>query len=98
MEAFEKALEQLRTSLPSECFSTDREDLIQHGSSTWTYHNPEILPGVVVYPRSTEDVVKIAKAAYAHGIPVVPYSGGSKSCLQCNVLPVLKSRHFYQPV
>ena len=77
MADFEKAIEELRASLPEECFSTDREELVSHGSSTWTYHNPEILPGAVLYPRHTEDVVAMTKAAYKYGIPMVAVSGGS---------------------
>lgn len=32
---------------------------------------------VVVYPGSTEDVVKIMKVATKYRMPVVPYSGGT---------------------
>ena len=34
-------------------------------------------PSVVVYPTSTEDVVKIVKIAVKYRVPVVPYSGAS---------------------
>jgi len=32
---------------------------------------------VVVYPQSTEDVVKIVKVANKYKMPVIPYSGGT---------------------
>lgn len=56
MEDFNKALEKIKAILPSECISTDRDELITHGSSGWTYHDPKVLPGAVLFPRNTEDV------------------------------------------
>jgi len=32
---------------------------------------------VVVYPNSTEDVVKVVQIANKHRTPVIPYSGGT---------------------
>jgi D-lactate dehydrogenase (cytochrome) len=40
-------------------------------------HDPTGLPGAVLYPRSTEDVVKIVKLAALYSIPLVPFSGGT---------------------
>ena len=34
-------------------------------------------PSVVVWPQSTEDVVKIMKTAVKYRMPVIPYSGGT---------------------
>lgn len=34
-------------------------------------------PSVVVYPSSTEDVVKIVKVAGKYKMPVIPYSGAT---------------------
>jgi hypothetical protein len=56
MADFEKAFGQLKATLPADCISTDRDELITHGSSSWTYHDPKVLPGAVLYPRHTEDV------------------------------------------
>lgn len=40
-----------------------------------------LIPGavhtVIVYPESTEDVVKIVKIATKYRMPVIPYSGGT---------------------
>lgn len=35
------------------------------------------LHSVVVYPHSTEDVVKIVEIATKYRMPVIPYSGGT---------------------
>ncbi len=35
------------------------------------------MPDVVVYAESTEDVSEVMKLAYAHRIPVTPFSGGT---------------------
>ena len=56
MVDFEKALTGIKAILPEDCISQDRQDLIYHGSSSWTYHSPKVLPGAVLYPRKTEDV------------------------------------------
>lgn len=56
MQDFEDALTDIKALLPNKCISQEREDLISHGSSSWTYHNPKVLPGAVLYPRHTEDV------------------------------------------
>ena len=64
MQDFETAIAELRRSLPDECFSTDREELLAHGASTWTYHDAKALPGVVIYPRHTEDVRRFCRLRY----------------------------------
>ncbi|KAF9491216.1 FAD-binding domain-containing protein [Pleurotus eryngii] len=56
--------------------STDPEELERHGFSMYDYH-PSAFHNVVVYPRSTEDVVKIVKTARKYRMPVIPYSGGT---------------------
>jgi glycolate oxidase len=35
------------------------------------------LPDIVVVPRDTDEVVKIVQVALAHGLPVVPFAGGT---------------------
>jgi len=35
------------------------------------------LPDIVVFPESTEDVVKVVKYAYENNIPIYPYGGGT---------------------
>lgn len=40
-------------------------------------HGPSSLPGGVVYPRSTEDVVRIVKIASKYAVPLIPYCAGT---------------------
>ncbi|KAJ7320844.1 FAD-linked oxidase-like protein [Mycena albidolilacea] len=56
--------------------STDPDDLKLHGLSTNTYHTG-VDHSVVVYPESTEDVVKIVKIANQYKMPITPYSGAT---------------------
>lgn len=70
-------MESIETWLPSENIARDRETLVGHGLSEWSYHNDVAMHGAVLYPRSTEDVVKIVKLASLHAIPLVPFSGGT---------------------
>ncbi|TFK19088.1 hypothetical protein FA15DRAFT_674754 [Coprinopsis marcescibilis] len=75
-EDFAKAIEDLRQLLPSEDVSTNPDDLLVHGFSP-NDHHPACSPSVVVYPRSTKDVVKIVKIASKYRMPVIPYSGAT---------------------
>ncbi|GJN91095.1 hypothetical protein Rhopal_004112-T1 [Rhodotorula paludigena] len=74
---FEKALAEIREWLPEDELDTDRETLVAHGYNSWAAHGPTGLPGAVLYPRSTEDVVKIVKTAAKHSIPLIPYCAGT---------------------
>ncbi|KAH7910905.1 FAD-linked oxidase-like protein [Hygrophoropsis aurantiaca] len=74
---FEQAIKELQGSFDSEdVVSTDPEDLRIHGFSENDHHTgaPH---SVVVYPRSTEDVVKVVKVATKYRMPVTPFSGGT---------------------
>ncbi|KAI0315833.1 FAD-binding domain-containing protein [Amylostereum chailletii] len=75
---FVRAVHDLRAAFASSphSVSTDPDDLDGHGASA-TLHNPGMPHTVVVYPRSTEDVVQIVKIANAHRMPVIPYSGAT---------------------
>ncbi|MDQ0191393.1 FAD-binding protein [Alicyclobacillus cycloheptanicus] len=64
--------------------STGQSVLEQH-SHDESYHRP-VLPDVVVFPESTEDVVKVVNFAQEHQIPVVPYAVGSS--LEGHAIPV----------
>ncbi|KAJ7782378.1 hypothetical protein DFH07DRAFT_864875 [Mycena maculata] len=77
-EDFKSAIKELKETLQHSEFggiSTDQADLIIHGESPYHHHNQD--SGVVVYPRNTEDVVKIVKIANKFRMPVVPYSGAT---------------------
>ncbi|KAH8096793.1 hypothetical protein BXZ70DRAFT_1072326 [Cristinia sonorae] len=74
---FREAIEELKRSFPDEdTVTTDSDDLEVHGNSENDYH-PGSLPSVVVFPRSTEDVVKIVKISRKYRMPVIPYSGAT---------------------
>ncbi|GAA5967583.1 hypothetical protein JCM3765_002294 [Sporobolomyces pararoseus] len=76
-ESFAKAVEELRAYFPEDCIAEDKDSLIAHGWNDWAAHGPTGLPGAIVYPRSTEDVVKIVKTASANSIPLIPYCAGT---------------------
>lgn len=74
---FQKAISELQAAFPAEgVVSTDPDDLEVHGFSDNDYH-PGSCPTVVVYPSSTEDVVKIVNIARKYRMPVIPYSGAT---------------------
>ncbi|GAA6017707.1 hypothetical protein JCM11491_001177 [Sporobolomyces phaffii] len=76
-EGFDKAVQELKAYFPEDCVAEDRESLIAHGWNDWAAHGPTGLPGVIVYPSTTEDVVKIVKIASANSIPLIPYCAGT---------------------
>lgn len=57
--------------------STDPEDLKAHGYSEWSSTNIDSLPVAVAYPKTTEDVSRIAQICNTYRVPVIPFSGGS---------------------
>ncbi|KAF8452613.1 FAD-linked oxidase-like protein [Boletus edulis BED1] len=78
---FQKAIQELRHAFSDEGHepgdvSTDPDDLRIHGFSE-NDHHPGAFHTVVVYPRNTEDVVKIVKIATKCRMPVTPFSGGT---------------------
>src|SRR5512143_1525856 len=54
--------------------STEPEDLACYGFDASGLEAP---PAAVVWPRATDDVVKIMTFASAHGIPVIPRGAGT---------------------
>lgn len=74
---FVKAIAELREALGEDAVSTDDEDLHLHGYSEWSTINCDQLPVAVAYPKSTEDVSRIAKVCNKYRLPMIPYSGGS---------------------
>lgn len=60
--AIRQAFHELQSVLPPEHVTVDENVLQAHGHSSNSYHN-EGIPNIVVYPESTQDVVKIVKIA-----------------------------------
>ena len=76
-EHMERGIAELRKLLGEDGITTDDEELHRHGFSDWSTLNSDRLPVAVAYPKSTEDVSKIAKVCSRWRIPMVPFSGGS---------------------
>jgi len=55
-------------------FSTEPEDLICYGFDASGHEGK---PAIVVWPKSTEDVVRVMKYAFERGIPLVPRGAGT---------------------
>lgn len=72
-----QAISELRAKLGEDAFSTDEDDIQQHGFSEWSSVNADRLPVAIAYPQSTDDVSEIAKICHKYKMPIVPYSGGS---------------------
>ncbi|EIN11736.1 hypothetical protein PUNSTDRAFT_119000 [Punctularia strigosozonata HHB-11173 SS5] len=75
-EDFKKAIEELKSSLSQDAVSTDPDVLREHGYSENDYH-PSTPHSVVIFPSSTEDVVRVVKIANKYRMPVIPYSGAT---------------------
>ncbi|KAM5538581.1 hypothetical protein V8D89_007610 [Ganoderma adspersum] len=76
-EDFKKAIEELQQLFPGdETVTTDPIALEEHGMSVNDYHEASN-PSVVVFPTSTEDVVKLVKVAGKYKMPVIPVSGAT---------------------
>ncbi len=60
--------------LPDIEISTSPEDLICYGFDA---SGIEVSPSAVVWPKDTEDVVRVMKYAYERGVPVVPRGAGT---------------------
>ncbi|KAF8330640.1 FAD-linked oxidase-like protein [Amanita rubescens] len=75
-EDLQKAIQELKSILPEGAASTDQDDLAVHGISLNDYH-PDAFHSIIVYPQSTEDVVKIVNVATKYKIPVVPYASAT---------------------
>jgi D-lactate dehydrogenase (cytochrome) len=76
--------EDLRELLSPQQVSTSPSVLEQH-SHDESYHTP-VLPDAVVFPESTEDVVKVIRYAAQYRVPIVPFGMGS--ALEGHVVPL----------
>lgn len=64
---------------------TANETMREHHSRDESYHAP-VLPDVVVFAESTEDVVQVLRYAHEHDVPVTPFAVGSS--LEGHTIPV----------
>lgn len=56
----------------------------QHGASE--SHYPTVVPGAVVFPQTTADVVDLVRLSGAHAVPLVPFGAGT--CMEGQTTPV----------
>ncbi len=80
----EQLLMELRALLGKERVTQNDTVLEQH-SRDESYHKP-VLPDVVVFPKTTEEVSEIMKLATKYRTPVVPFGMGSS--LEGNAIPI----------
>ena len=66
---------------------SQNETVLEQHSKDESYHTP-ILPEVVVFPKTTEEVSRIMKLAQKYETPVVPFGIGSS--LEGHVIPIKK--------
>nr|WP_286886962.1 FAD-linked oxidase C-terminal domain-containing protein [Aneurinibacillus sp. UBA3580] len=66
---------ELRKMIDADRVTINPNVLEQHGKDE-SYHTPR-LPDVVVFPKTTEEVSRIAEWANAHRVPIVPFGVGS---------------------
>ncbi len=71
--------------IPDESRVSVGESVLDAHSRDLTYHRGH-LPDVVVFPRSTEEVVSVLAYANGAGVPVVPFGAGTS--LEGNAIPV----------
>ena len=77
-------LSQLAAQFPSITCLREKEDLIPYSfDGTATY---QVMPELVLFPKTTEDVAGVVKLAAAHGVPIV--TRGSGTGLSGGSLPV----------
>jgi D-lactate dehydrogenase (cytochrome) len=74
------------TILDPSQFSYDDAERDQRATDWGTDEADAVLPDVVVWPESTDDVAAILTAANEHGVPVTPYAAGTS--LEGNAVPV----------
>ncbi|ORY58844.1 uncharacterized protein BCR38DRAFT_446764 [Pseudomassariella vexata] len=72
-----KAAKEIADALGQDAVTTDIDVLEHHGHSDWSTANSLERAVAVVYPRSTEDVVAIAKICNKRNVPMVPFGAGS---------------------
>ncbi|EDO04982.1 hypothetical protein SS1G_07466 [Sclerotinia sclerotiorum 1980 UF-70] len=72
-----QAIQEIANELGDESISYDEDELLRHSYSEWSTSNSENRPVAVVYPKDTDDVVKIAKICSNYKVPMIPFGAGS---------------------
>lgn len=71
------AAHEIADALGPDSVSFDEDAIDHHGHSDWSTSNTTVRAAAIVYPRSTDDVVAIAKICSARSVPMVPFGAGS---------------------
>ncbi|CAG9989201.1 unnamed protein product, partial [Clonostachys byssicola] len=71
------AVREIEALLGEDAVSYDEDDIENHGFSDWSSINSTSRAVAVVYPRSTDDVVKATEICHKLRVPIVPYGAGS---------------------
>ncbi|MGD1209761.1 MAG: FAD-linked oxidase C-terminal domain-containing protein [Candidatus Acidiferrales bacterium] len=82
-EQMQGAISELTTLLGRRATTADA--VREHHSHGESYH-PAALPDVVCFPHSTEEVSAILKISAKHGVPVIPFGGGTSMEAQVNAI------------
>ncbi|WDK12784.1 glycolate oxidase [Colletotrichum graminicola] len=72
-----RAADEISEALGEDAVSFDEDEIELHGHSDWSTSNSSGRPVAIVYPRTTEDVSRIAKICNRHSVPMVPFGAGS---------------------
>ncbi|KAJ4396620.1 hypothetical protein N0V93_000841 [Gnomoniopsis smithogilvyi] len=72
-----KAVKEIELLLSSDAVSLDADVIEAHSHSDWSTSNSTGRPVAIVYPRTTEEVSKIAQICTKHDTPMVPFGAGS---------------------
>ncbi|KAJ0165048.1 D-lactate dehydrogenase [cytochrome], mitochondrial [Colletotrichum tanaceti] len=71
------AAKEISDALGDDALSFDEDEIELHGHSDWSTSNSSGRPVAIVYPRTTEEVSRIARICHKHNVPMVPYGAGS---------------------
>lgn len=73
----EKAMPEIREFMGEDGITTDPEELERHGFSSWSTYNIETRPIAVAFPKTTEEVSKMARICHKYHLPIIGFSGGT---------------------
>ena len=76
-ELIGKAFEELETFLKERVTQSSMHRMAYSRDWSPRERNAANLPDLVVIPKTTEEMVQIAEIAYAYGIPIIPFGGGT---------------------
>ncbi|TQN67422.1 D-lactate dehydrogenase [cytochrome] [Colletotrichum shisoi] len=71
------AAREISNALGDDALSFDEDEIELHGHSDWSTSNSSGRPVAIVYPRTTEEVSRIARICNRHNVPMVPFGAGS---------------------